>query len=133
MYHLSFTPLINQFFVFIVWTIKEPPYRRHGNLPKDNYLFLFSHCWLATPQLVLQALWHEVWHSPHPPVFALAQRSLVSSVLILFIMNLLQILESSLFTRIVAQYDILDNTQLVLSHIKSFNTSTLLRSYDYNW
>jgi hypothetical protein len=48
-------------------------------------LVVFSHFWFATPQLVLQALWQEVWHSPHPPVLALSQRSLVSSVLILFI------------------------------------------------
>jgi hypothetical protein len=33
----------------------------------SNYLLLFSHCWLATPQEVLQADWQEVWHSPQPP------------------------------------------------------------------
>ena len=27
----------------------------------------FSHFWLAIPQLVLHALWQDVWHSPHPP------------------------------------------------------------------
>ena len=47
--------------------------------------FLDSHCWLAMPQLVLQADWQEVWHSPHPPFFALWQRFLVSIVLICFI------------------------------------------------
>jgi len=41
---------------------------------------LFSHCWLAMPQLVLQADWQEVWHSPQPPFFALSQRFLVSRV-----------------------------------------------------
>jgi hypothetical protein len=51
----------------------------------SDYFVAFSHFWLATPQLVLQALWQEVWHSPHPPFLALSQRSLVSSVLILFI------------------------------------------------
>ena len=45
---------------------------------------LFSHFWLATPQLVLQADWQEVWHSPQPPFLALSQRLRVSRVLILF-------------------------------------------------
>ena len=53
---------------------------------KDYLLsFLLSHCWLAMPQLVLQADWQEVWHSPHPPFFALAQRFFVSIVLMCFI------------------------------------------------
>jgi hypothetical protein len=47
--------------------------------------FAFSHFWFATPQLVLQALWQEVWHSPQPPSLALLQRSRVSRVFILFI------------------------------------------------
>ena len=50
-----------------------------------NYFLVFSHCWLAMPQLVLQADWQEVWHSPHPPFFALSQRLRVSRVLICFI------------------------------------------------
>ena len=33
---------------------------------------LFSHFWLATVQEVLQADWQEVWHSPQPPLAALA-------------------------------------------------------------
>lgn len=49
--------------------------------------FLFSHCWFAMPQLVLQADWQEVWHSPQPPVFADLTRSLVANVLILFTMG----------------------------------------------
>ena len=32
------------------------------------------------PQLVLQADWQEVWHSPQPPFFALSQRLRVSMV-----------------------------------------------------
>ena len=48
-----------------------------------NYFFLFSHFWFATPQLVLQADWQDVWHSPQPPFCALLQRSRVSIVLIL--------------------------------------------------
>ena len=36
-----------------------------------DYLLVFSHFWFATPQLVLQADWQEVWHSPHPPFFML--------------------------------------------------------------
>ena len=43
---------------------------------------LFSHCWLAMPQLVLQADWQEVWHSPQPPFLALSHRLRVLSVLI---------------------------------------------------
>ena len=31
---------------------------------------LFSQAWLAIPQLVLQADWQEVWHSPQPPFLA---------------------------------------------------------------
>ena len=46
--------------------------------------YFFSHFWLATPQLVLQADWQEVWHSPQPPFLALSQRLRVSRVLILF-------------------------------------------------
>ena len=54
-----------------------------------DYLFsLFSHCWLAIPQLVLQADWQDVWHSPQPPFFALSQRLRVSRVLICFIIDL---------------------------------------------
>jgi len=49
------------------------------------YLLSFSHFWLATPQLVLQADWQEVWHSPQPPFLALAHISRVARVLILFI------------------------------------------------
>jgi len=43
---------------------------------------LFSQAWLAMPQLVLQADWQEVWHSPQPPFFALSQRLRVLIVLI---------------------------------------------------
>ena len=51
--------------------------------------FLFSHCWFAMPQLVLQADWQDVWHSPQPPFLALSQRSRVSMVLMCFMMNVL--------------------------------------------
>jgi hypothetical protein len=37
----------------------------------DHSASLFSQGWLATPQLVLHALWQEVWHSPQPPSTAL--------------------------------------------------------------
>ena len=48
----------------------------------NNYfLSLFSHAWLAIPQLVLQADWQDVWHSPQPPFFALSQRLPVLRVL----------------------------------------------------
>jgi hypothetical protein len=28
--------------------------------------YFFSHFWLATVHEVLQADWHDAWHSPHP-------------------------------------------------------------------
>jgi len=52
----------------------------------------FSHFWLATPQLVLQADWQEVWHSPQPPFLALAHRLRVSRVLILFMIQISNLL-----------------------------------------
>ena len=57
-----------------------------AKLPND-YLLVFSHFWLATPQLVLQADWQEVWHSPQPPFLALSQRLRVSMVLICVMLN----------------------------------------------
>jgi hypothetical protein len=39
------------------------------------------------PQLVLQADWQEVWHSPHPPFFALSQRLRVFMVLMCFMVT----------------------------------------------
>jgi hypothetical protein len=47
----------------------------------NYFLSLFSHAWLAMPQLVLQADWQDVWHSPQPPFLALSQRLLVLIVL----------------------------------------------------
>ena len=59
----------------------------------DLYLLtvalLFSHFWLAMPQLVLQADWQEVWHSPQPPFCALAQRLRVFMVTMCFIQEFL--------------------------------------------
>jgi len=59
----------------------------------SNYYFLsdFSHFWFAMPQLVLQADWQEVWHSPHPPFFALLQRLRVLRVTICFMIYSLRI------------------------------------------
>lgn len=41
------------------------------NLPAEkstgSFNYLFSHGWFATPQEVLHADWHDVWHSPQPP------------------------------------------------------------------
>ena len=48
-----------------------------------NYSSVFSQDWFATPQLVLQADWQDVWHSPQPPFFALSHKERVSNVLIL--------------------------------------------------
>ena len=44
-----------------------------------------SQCWFATLQEVLLADWHDVWHSPHPPLVFDSAMSLVVIVLILFI------------------------------------------------
>jgi hypothetical protein len=60
------------------------PDRRHFS-ENSNYLSAFSHFWLAIPQLVLQADWQEVWHSPQPPFLALSHRFRVSRVMILSI------------------------------------------------
>ena len=46
-----------------------------------------SHFWFATLHEVLLADWHEVWHSPHPPVLAVFARSRDTKVLILFTWN----------------------------------------------
>ena len=46
------------------------------------FYFFCSQGWFATPQLVLQADWQEVWHSPQPPFLALAHRSRVFMVFI---------------------------------------------------
>lgn len=51
------------------------------------YLFLFSQDWFAIPQEVLQADWHDVWHAPQPPVFALSFRLRVFNEMILFKTN----------------------------------------------
>ena len=42
--------------------------------------FFFSQAWFAIPQLVLHALWQDVWHSPQPPFFALFAISRVFNV-----------------------------------------------------
>ena len=54
-----------------------------------NYLLslTLSHFWFAIPQLVLQADWQEVWHSPQPPFLALSHRLRVSIVLICSIIS----------------------------------------------
>ena len=68
---------------------KMPPL---GGILSCNYLlsFLFSQAWFAIPQLVLQADWQEVWHSPQPPFLALSQRLRVPMVLICSIMKILR-------------------------------------------
>ena len=47
--------------------------------------FVLSHFWFAIPQLVLQADWQDVWHSPQPPFLALSHKLRVSIVLMCFI------------------------------------------------
>ncbi len=67
----------------MIWYIKRCHLKRwHLSLVSNAYFSVFSHFWLATPQLVLQADWQEVWHSPQPPFFALWHRLRVSRVLI---------------------------------------------------
>ena len=58
------------------------PFCRRSLCSVSDYLssLLFSHCWFAMPQDVLQADWQEVWHSPQPPAFTDFAKSLVSSV-----------------------------------------------------
>jgi len=51
------------------------------------FYLLFSQLWFATPQLVLQADWQDVWHSPQPPFLALSQRLRVANVLILLMVK----------------------------------------------
>ena len=51
-----------------------------------DYLLVFSHFWFATPQLVLQADWQDVWHSPHPPFFIVLFNVCVFNVLMCFIL-----------------------------------------------
>jgi len=63
-----------------------PPRPRDKNeAPIGAYFPSFSHCWFAMPQLVLQADWQEVWHSPQPPFSMLFSMSLVFKVMICFI------------------------------------------------
>ena len=44
----------------------------------------FSQGWFAMPQLVLQADWQDVWHSPQPPLLTLSAMSRVSKVSMCF-------------------------------------------------
>ena len=53
----------------------------------DYSASLFSQGWFATPQLVLHALWQEVWHSPQPPLTALLAISRVFNVTICFMIK----------------------------------------------
>jgi len=59
---------------------KVPPQWAAPSLSFNYLLSLFSQAWLAIPQLVLQADWQEVWHSPQPPFLADSQRLRVSRV-----------------------------------------------------
>ena len=47
---------------------------------KSYFSLAFSQAWFAMPQLVLQALWQEVWHSPQPPFMTLLAMSRVFRV-----------------------------------------------------
>ena len=66
-----------------------------------NYLRHFSQGWFATPQDVLHADWQEVWHSPQPPSFVLLTISLVSIVLIRFIVMISYLYETDIVFNII--------------------------------
>lgn len=58
------------------------------NICKTCFYYLlssFAHFWFPTVHDVLQADWHEAWHLPHPPFFAVALRLALLIVLICFI------------------------------------------------
>ena len=58
-----------------------------SNLTGRNYLFSsFAHFWLPTVQDVLHADWHDAWHFPQPPFFAVALKFALLIVLICFIL-----------------------------------------------
>ena len=48
--------------------------------------YLFSQLWFPTVQLVLHADWHDVWHSPQPPLTTVLFIVFCVKVLILFIL-----------------------------------------------
>ena len=54
-------------------------------LIQNNYLLSCSQLWFPTVHDVLQADWHDVWHSPHPPFFIDSLRFLVTKVFTCFI------------------------------------------------
>lgn len=49
--------------------------------------YLFSQLWFPTVQLVLQADWQEVWHSPQPPFFTVFCNFFVFKVFTCFMIN----------------------------------------------
>lgn len=53
---------------------------------RTRYYLLVSHFWFATVQLVLQADWQDVWHSPQPPFLTLFDSAAPAKVLICFIL-----------------------------------------------
>jgi len=90
-YHNYFPFIYNEQVLFLsaMRTVKMPPSSKkaafYSNIVIYYFALAFSQAWLATPQLVLQADWQEVWHSPQPPFFALLHKSRVSKVLMCFI------------------------------------------------
>lgn len=54
-------------------------------LLKLHKAYLLSQVWFATVHEVLQADWHEVWHSPQPPLAIVFFKTAVFKVLICFI------------------------------------------------
>ena len=49
------------------------------------FSYLCSQLWFPTVQEVLQADWHDVWHSPHPPFFTVFCNLFVFNVFTCFI------------------------------------------------
>ena len=71
--------------------------------------FAFSQVWFPTVQDVLQADWHDVWHSPHPPVLIDSFSFLVLRVLMCFIFCLLLSKESFFLRFLIEIYFLLYN------------------------
>ena len=65
---------------------------KDNNKKESHRLSFYYFClqtWLPTVQLVLQADWQEVWHSPQPPVLAVFCRDSVLIVRIRLAMIIL--------------------------------------------
>ena len=137
---LAFINQLNVKSFAAVSSIQEIGKRKHRRIPaaltiQFYLLSLPSHFWFAIPQLVLQADWQEVWHSPQPPFFALSQRFLVSRVLMCSIASPSHIQDYSHYNMlcVFCQYIRRNFTpNLVIGSGKSTILKLLCRFYDPN-